>query len=127
MIKLLSKWEIQGNLFNLIKGIYKIRDNNIINGVILSTKIINKARFLTLTTFIQYCTGNFNLLQLKRNDVKSIKVRKEEIKLCEMRWLFTKKIKESKKLLQERLSKFTRLQDTKFHIKISCIIKHVII
>ena len=55
MIKTLNKFGIMGAHLNIIKAIYdKFTVNIVLNGEIFSSKIRNKTRMSTFTTFIQH-------------------------------------------------------------------------
>lgn len=57
MIKILSKWEIEGHFFNVIKVIYGKPIANIIYHKMMDTFPLWSGKMYTLMTSIKYCTA----------------------------------------------------------------------
>ena len=85
MIKSLQKTGIEGTYLNIVNAIYdKPTANIILNGEKLKAlsippKIRHKTRVFTFTTIIQQSSGSPSYSNQRRQEIKGIQIRKEEV------------------------------------------------
>ena len=93
----------------------------------ISSKIRNKTRMPTLTTFIQYCTGSPSYKIREEKERKVIQIGKEEVKLS----LFADDIllhienpKDAIRKLLELINEFGKVAGYKINVQKCCISIH---